>query len=99
MRYLTILMFGLSLLIPILSSCDKEATDPTTENGYLIVHLTDAPAIFDAVNITFSEISAHLDSEWVFIKLKSDSTGKSFTQNDVIVVAGQDNDIGSVTLQ
>ena len=74
MRYLTTLIFGLSLFMAIFSSCDNEATEPSQESGYLIVHLTDAPAIFDAVNITFSEISAHIDSDWVTIKLKSDST-------------------------
>jgi hypothetical protein len=74
MRYVTILIFGLSLLMVSLFNCDKDATEPTQENGYLIVHLTDAPANFDEVNITFSEISAHLDSEWVTINLKSDST-------------------------
>ena len=74
MRKLATLIFGLSLLMLSLSNCDKDATEPSTEQGYIIVHLTDAPAIFDAVNITFSEISAHIDSEWVTIKLKADTT-------------------------
>jgi hypothetical protein len=74
MRYVTMLIFGLSLLMTTFSSCDKEPTEPSVENGYIIVHLTDAPADFDAVNITFSEISVHLDSEWVTIDIEPDAT-------------------------
>lgn len=74
MRHLTVLIFGLTLLGMILYSCDKEPTEPSIENGYIIIHLTDAPADFNAVNITFSEISAHLDSEWVTIDIEPDST-------------------------
>jgi hypothetical protein len=80
----------------LVSSCDKEGTDPSLEKGYIIVHLTDAPAAFDAVNITFSEISAHIDSDWVTIQLKSDSTvnlldwtnGKSMILGENEVPAG-----------
>ena len=32
--------------------------------GTLRISLTDAPGDFEAVNITFSEISAHLDNRW-----------------------------------
>jgi len=72
MRYVTMLIFGLILLLTTFSSCEKEPTEPS-ENGYIVVHLTDAPSDFDAINITFSEISAHLDSEWVSIDIKPDS--------------------------
>ncbi|HEX9973616.1 MAG TPA: DUF4382 domain-containing protein [bacterium] len=66
---------ALILLVLVISfaKCEKDPTEPSVEHGYIIVHLTDAPADFDAVNITFSEISAHIDSEWVTINLKSDS--------------------------
>lgn len=62
------------MLLVFLSGCDREPTEPSKKPGYLSVYLTDAPAAFDAVNITFSEISAHLDSDWVTIQLQSDST-------------------------
>ena len=74
MRYITALILGLSFLMAGFSGCDKEPTEPSTENGNINVLLTDAPADFDAVNITFSEISAHIDSDWVIINLQKDST-------------------------
>ena len=74
MRNVKALILGLSLLAVNFSGCDKEATEPSVNTGNIIVYLTDAPVSFDAVNITFSEISAHLDSEWVIINLQSDAT-------------------------
>ena len=35
--------------------------------GTLTVSLTDTPADFDAVNITFSEVSANIDGEWMIL--------------------------------
>ncbi len=74
MRKIAFLILGISLLLTISYRCEKEPTEPADGNGYLIVHLTDSPADFDAVNITFSEMSAHIDSEWVNIDIESDST-------------------------
>lgn len=74
MRHLIVQLLGMTLLMVVFFGCDKKGTEPETQNGQLIVHLTDAPANFDAVNITFSEISVHLDSEWVNIALAHDST-------------------------
>ena len=91
MPYVTMLIFGLSLLLMTVSSCDKEPTEPPVENGHVIVHLTDAPANFDAVNITFSEISAHLDSEWVTIDIEPDSTvNLLYWTNGWSMILGQD---------
>jgi hypothetical protein len=64
------LSFGVMVLLPIsvfLSSCENNPTTPG-QMGTLQVSLTDAPAVFEAVNITFSEISAHIDSEWVAVR-------------------------------
>lgn len=74
MQNLKIVTLVLLLFLINLSSCEKDPTEPSIENGTIIVHLTDAPADFDAVNITFSEISAHIDSDWVIIELQKDST-------------------------
>jgi hypothetical protein len=91
MRYVTTLILGLSLLMANFSSCDKEATEPSVKNGNIIVHLTDAPVDFDAVNITFSEISVHLDSEWVTIDMESDSTVNLLDwTNGKSMILGQD---------
>ncbi len=67
----------ITLLIPLLafsllsSSCKDSLITPRT--GTLQISLTDAPAIFEAVNITFSEISAHIDGEWIAV---SESIGR-----------------------
>ncbi|MCU0644020.1 MAG: DUF4382 domain-containing protein [bacterium] len=74
MQNLKIVTLVLLLFLINLSSCEKDPTEPSIENGTIIVHLTDAPADFDAVNITFSEIGAHIDSDWVTIDLQKDST-------------------------
>lgn len=37
-------------------------------SGILRISLTDAPGDFEAVNITFSEIRAHIDSQWVAVQ-------------------------------
>jgi hypothetical protein len=52
-------------------SCEKETNSidtngPTT--GTLKIFLTDSPAAFEAVNITFSEVSAHLDNQWLTVR-------------------------------
>lgn len=61
---------GFIVLLPLclfLSGCGDSPTT-ASQMGTLQVSLTDAPAIFEAVNITFSEISAKIDSEWVTVR-------------------------------
>ncbi len=101
MRYAKFVIFcsSLLMLITYISSCDNEPNEPSRENGYLIVHLTDAPAHFDAVYITFSEISAHIDSDWVTIQLKSDSTVNllDWTNGKTTILAEDDVPAGHYT--
>lgn len=59
-----LLVFGLLSILII--GCSSEATNPE-ENGTLKLYLTDAPSDYDAVNITFSEISAHINSDWITV--------------------------------
>ncbi|MCZ7555624.1 MAG: DUF4382 domain-containing protein [Bacteroidia bacterium] len=58
------------LLLPLLAlsfvACDEDSTTPST-TGTLSVRLTDAPADYDAVRITFAEIAAHIDDKWVTV--------------------------------
>jgi len=70
MRRIKWIIFSLMLSLALLLGCDNEPNKPSGDSGYMIVHLTDAPAFFDAVNITFSDISFHLDSVWVKIRKK-----------------------------
>jgi len=53
------------LSIFFISSC-SDSTSPE-ENGTLKLYLTDAPSSYDAVNITFSEVSAHIVPDWMTI--------------------------------
>ncbi len=50
----------------ILIGCKEDSTS-AVDNGRLRIYLTDAPAAYDSVNITFSEVSAHLDSAWISV--------------------------------
>ncbi len=66
--------FIIFLLMPLLlglfligCSQDQNPTTPT-DKGTLKISLTDAPADFEAVNITFSEISAHIDGKWISVR-------------------------------
>lgn len=38
------------------------------QTGRLNIYMTDSPASFDSVNITFSRISAHIDSQWISVQ-------------------------------
>ena len=60
----SLLIFSI-LSIFFISSC-SDSTSPE-ENGTLKLYLTDAPSDYDEVNITFSEISAHINSDWITI--------------------------------
>ncbi len=57
------------LLLAGLWSCNDETTGDSGDMGSLKIYLTDAPADFDAVNISFTEISAHIDSDWVHVRV------------------------------
>ncbi|MCI0697757.1 DUF4382 domain-containing protein [candidate division KSB1 bacterium] len=62
-----LMRIAISLALIAWLGCDKKATDPKSDKGTLRVFLTDAVAQYDAVNITFSEVSAHIDGKWVTI--------------------------------
>jgi len=79
----------------LLSACSKNTNEPEVKSGKLIIHLTDAPAEFSEVNITFSEISAHIDSSWVAIATEPNTinllewnNGKSIILGEADVPAG-----------
>jgi len=67
-----ILLSVLTLLLLFQAGCNKEndpASSNDTQTGTLKIYLTDAPsAVFDSVNIIFSEVSAHIDSQWVTVQ-------------------------------
>lgn len=76
-------------------ACSENTTNPDDQNktATLKVSLTDASAAFDAVNITFSEISVHIDSEWVIIR------GEPITVNLLEWTNGKTIELGSAEVQ
>ena len=61
---ITVLMIMISFII---FGCEKDSTGLAPGQGILNIYITDAPAVYDSVNITFSQVSAHIDSEWVTV--------------------------------
>lgn len=59
-----LLIFGLLSILTI--SCSSDTTSPE-ENGILKFYLTDGPSDYAAVNITFSEISTLIGSDWITV--------------------------------
>ncbi len=66
MRYFSSLL-ALLVSSAMFAGCSDQTTTPS-EKSTLQISLTDAPANFDAVNITFSEISAHIDGQWIIVR-------------------------------
>ncbi len=99
MKKLLVLLLPLLLLTIGFSACssdDDPATPPT--KATLSVSLTDAPANYDAVNITFSEIAVSMNGGWVVlsgdpmtVNLLEWNNGKS------IELGRQDVDPGKIT--
>lgn len=95
MRDILIVLAFTMLAVVLLSGCGDGPTIPT-DTGTLKISLTDALAEFKAVNITFSEISAHIDSEWITVSgdpqtvnLLEWNNGKSIVIGTAEVTAGQ----------
>lgn len=93
MRSFIILVIAFLLVI----NCEKESTSLTNNQGSAVlkVYLTDSPAAFEAVNITFSEVSAHLNGQWlrvrgdsVTINLLEWNNGKSIILGEAELPAG-----------
>ena len=61
----------LALLLALLAACTTNDSainrSDSGDSGTLQLWLTDAPANVEEVNITFSQISAHIDSAWITV--------------------------------
>ncbi len=95
MKKLLLLTFIPSLLF-VFSGCEKDATGLDSGQGRLNIYMTDAAADYDSVNITFSQVSAHIDSEWVMVTgdpvtvdLKKWTNGKKLLIGSADVPAGK----------
>jgi hypothetical protein len=62
------LVLSFFILLLIFTGCQKDTTGiDSGQEGILNIYLTDATVMYDSVNITFAEISAHLDSAWLTV--------------------------------
>ena len=99
MRKLTILLIITACFFLALNGCDSQSSQnpiSQTDMGNLKISLTDAPADFETVNITFSEVSAHIDSSWITlsdqpqtVNLLEFSNGKTTEIGSADVPVGQ----------
>ena len=64
----TMWMLLIGTLIITLAGCGDNGASSSGQTGTLRLRLTDAPGEFDEVNITFSEISANIDGEWITVE-------------------------------
>jgi hypothetical protein len=67
MKKLLVFFMIVGLLLFVCSGCEKDATGLEPGMARLNVYMTDAAALYDSVNITFSQVSAHIDSQWITI--------------------------------
>ncbi len=67
MKRLIYVLSVVSAFIILIIGCEKDATGLAEGHGRLNIYITDAAAVYDSVNITFSQISAHTDSGWITV--------------------------------
>jgi hypothetical protein len=67
MSKIFLMIFLLLIFLLVFAGCEKDATGLESGQGRLNVYMTDAAALYDSVNITFSQVSAHIDSDWVMV--------------------------------
>ena len=82
-----ILLCSLVLLAAGFGSCGSD--DPSPQTGTFKISLTDAPAAYDAVNITFAEISAHIDNSWVLVHGEEQTVNLLDWNNGKTITLGQ----------
>ncbi len=90
-------LFKLLLLpITLLAGCSGDSSTSPGQTGNLKISLTDSPATYEAVNITFSEISANINEDWITVNsepitvnLLEWNNGKSIVIGSAQVPAGQ----------
>ncbi|NIR48462.1 DUF4382 domain-containing protein [candidate division KSB1 bacterium] len=92
-------------LIPLLLSClliacgDGSDQNPISiSTGRLKISLTDATADFDAVNITFSEVSAHINDEWINLSGEEQTVNLlEFSNGRTVEIGSADVPVGDYT--
>jgi len=81
-------------------SCEKNTSGIDSENktGNLTILLTDAAANYDSVNITFAEVSAHLDSSWLTVMTDTTTVNLlDWANGNAMVLGSEDVPVGKYT--
>lgn len=78
--------------------CKDQSTDPGAGKATMRIYLTDAVAQYDAVNITFSEVSAHVDGQWLIINNQLQTVNLLDWNNGNALLLGQaEVEVGTYT--
>jgi hypothetical protein len=98
MKKISAILLPLLILAIGFSACSSDSSNTPATKATLSVSLTDAPADFDAVNITFSEVAVSMNGGWVVL------SGNTVTLNllewnngNSIEIGRNDLDPGKVT--
>lgn len=96
LSFITLLTFSMFFL----SSCQNESTPmEASQNGILTIYLTDAPTVaeIDSVNITFSQVSAHRDSEWVTVQGDTTINLRDLSNGNIAILGSAEVPAGRYT--
>jgi len=87
------------IMIFLLNNCDIDSNNSAVrDKGYLSIFLTDSPAAYDSVIIEFSEISAHIDSEWIILKRRPERIDLlDWSNGEIFLLAANNVPIGNLT--
>lgn len=92
------MMYLAGVLSGTIVGCSNDATSPNSGEATLRIWLTDKTAAYDAVNITFTEISAHLDSQWIVLNDQLQTVNLLDWNNGKTLLLGQaDIEAGTYT--
>lgn len=75
----------------LLINCSDDSGNSDSDMGTLSISITDAPAAYDSVVIIFSEISAHIDSDWVHVQSNPQRVNLMEWSNGRTLLLGSEN--------
>lgn len=100
MRKLYTISMLFVICLAFITGCEKDTTgiDTSDETGNLKIWLTDAPAVYDSVKIYFSEVSAHLDSQWIVVPIETMGVDLlDWTNGNAMILGSADVPAGKYT--
>jgi hypothetical protein len=92
MRFFPLAVSGILAALVIFGCSKDESTTGNQTVGTLKVHLTDAPGVFEKVNITFSQISVNLKSSedsWIVISDQEQTFDLMKLTNGITTLLGE----------